>query len=1459
MHGKKELRQDTETGRSKNAKYLLFLSILLLLSWSSITVVALEKTTVPEIGETGQSNGLAPIFYGPNKIRGATVWEDSPDVAVTTASNTTQSENSVFIDPNNPLVVLNANNSSDWPVNTIYGIAAWVSTDGGQTWTGDVYGPVPETRADPATGINVDGKMFTGYITMPDLGQGVARSDDMGSNWTHKLIKLGGYSSWYMLDKNHLWVDNSSTSSYNGYLYSSWTNLMTGDPMFGEIEIARSTDVNVSWSTAVAISTGVNAGSHNQGVNNQTGPNGEVYVVWAIYDSWPSDETALGFAKSLDGGATWSPATRILENIRGIRSTELGGGKNMRVNSFPSMTVNQQTGQIFVVWTNIGIPGVNTGDPDIYMISSVDGGSSWSTPSRVNQDGIGNGKDQWFGWIACDPITGNLVCISYDSRNYSANDMVETFVAVSLDNGATWEDQRVSDAAWSGDGIPGFGGNYAGDYLGIDILDNHVYPIWSDPRSGNMLAYVSPFQIGPAPSQTIWVDGTYGDDVTGDGSVANPYETIGKGISMANDGDDVQVRPGVYVENIDFSGKGIILNGFYGPEMTILKPANPDESTVKMVSGEPAGTQFSGFTFRDGGDCYPFLIDGGAEPLITNNIFTFNIRNVVGNNKAVIKTSSSAPVITRNLFFKNSGISCVGIWSGTATITSNTFDNNARGFLTISPQGGIARHNIVTNSWQYGIHGNFTELDYNDVWNNNPDYNLNNPGPHDISVDPLYIDAASHRYYLEYNSPCIDAGDPSKRDPDFTTIDLGVFHAVYVPYQASTIQDALTEVAEVAVNVLVYPGTYTENIDFWGRHCRLMSVDGPETTILQPAIPNNPTIKMIDGEDERTLLSGFKIINGGDEYTFMISNGALPLIRDNVFWYNIRNVPGENKSVIRTDNSVPFFYKNLFYENGGISCIAIYTGSGEIVNNTFDDNGRGFLTLTGQGIAKNNIVTNSWEYGIHGNFTELDYNDVWNNNPDYNLNNPGPNDISADPLYTIDYRLQEGSPCIDAGDPAVRYNDPDGSRNDMGAYSFVSFYIEVPQDYATIQEAIDGAPDEDATIYVSPGVYNENIDFIGKTIRLTGAGNTASGDTTYLEPYVEDNPTVWISNGEGAGTELSGFTIREGGDTYTITIGSNASPLIANNVFYNNILCGLPDHEEDDILLRPSSITPDTGMEHESETGQMAGLPGPPPPPPGCGYNKVIIKCVQPSGTPVIQRNLFYHNGGISCVGVWTNAYAEIINNTFDDNPRGFLTISVNGGVALNNIVTNSDDYGIYGTWTELDYNDVWNNNPNYQSANPGPNSIEADPRYVNPGSRDYYLQGLSPCIDAGHPDPQYNDPDGSRNDMGAFPYTGLPPFVKETLPVPIHYSLSQNYPNPFNPRTAINYGLPEAAHVKVEIFNILGQRVTTLVNSHQEPGHYQVMWDSKDGFGHAVASGIYIYRMTTDSFAESRKMVLLK
>ncbi|MCI0596125.1 MAG: T9SS type A sorting domain-containing protein, partial [candidate division Zixibacteria bacterium] len=96
-----------------------------------------------------------------------------------------------------------------------------------------------------------------------------------------------------------------------------------------------------------------------------------------------------------------------------------------------------------------------------------------------------------------------------------------------------------------------------------------------------------------------------------------------------------------------------------------------------------------------------------------------------------------------------------------------------------------------------------------------------------------------------------------------------------------------------------------------------------------------------------------------------------------------------------------------------------------------------------------------------------------------------------------------------------------------------------------------------------------------------------------------------------------------------------------------------------------------------------------------------------------------------------------------------------------------------------------------------------------------------------------------------------------ETLPKT--FAVSPNFPNPFNPVTTISYDIPQASEVTLVVYNILGQKVRTLVNSRKDPGRYSVMWDAANDAGAAVASGIYIYRFQAGDFLQVRKMVLLK
>ncbi|NIR47637.1 T9SS type A sorting domain-containing protein [candidate division KSB1 bacterium] len=105
-----------------------------------------------------------------------------------------------------------------------------------------------------------------------------------------------------------------------------------------------------------------------------------------------------------------------------------------------------------------------------------------------------------------------------------------------------------------------------------------------------------------------------------------------------------------------------------------------------------------------------------------------------------------------------------------------------------------------------------------------------------------------------------------------------------------------------------------------------------------------------------------------------------------------------------------------------------------------------------------------------------------------------------------------------------------------------------------------------------------------------------------------------------------------------------------------------------------------------------------------------------------------------------------------------------------------------------------------------------------------------------------------------------LPPEPQPQEPsLPKHFRLSQNFPNPFNPGTEIHYELPVERHVNLTVYNVLGQRIKTLVDEVKEAGSYSVTWDGTDERGQPVPSGVYFYRFDAGVVSGTKKMLLMR
>lgn len=615
-------------------------------------------------------------------------------------------------------------------------------------------------------------------------------------------------------------------------------------------------------------------------------------------------------------------------------------------------------------------------------------------------------------------------------------------------------------------------------------------------------------------------------------------------------------------------------------------------------------------------------------------------------------------------------------------------------------------------------------------------------------------------------------------------------NTIYVgPNETITqIQNAI-DIADDCSVILVKPGFYTQRFNFKSKNVTVRSTLGPLfTTIWNTShLPGYNGVTFNSGETEYSVLEGFTIVGG---YYGVVCESSRPTIRNNVI--NGSGVAGIYAGSPLAEPNLQHRAPAIIENNTVLNC-PIY----------------GILTLSyySAPIIRNCIVTAN-DTGIAAEICQvigdppclpaplIEYCDVYGNDVNYLVGSGGPGSFSEDPLLNLDFTLQVGSPCIDNGDPDPKYNDPNGSRNDIGALPYLVDSVNVPADYSTIQEAIGAVNYQGGKVTVDSGTYVEtDIDFLGKAITVKAIHDpgktTIAAPTNYTKAFL-------FRNGEDSNSVLDGFRILGG---------------------RNGVAC----------------------------------------------YNSspTIIRCMFKDQMPGIDE------GALNLWGTTTNTVgrspAKIINCTFMGSSRsGIVDRSWDPPVIKNVIVYNNVEYGInWDTYLnkpweapELSYNCVNSNGTDYGGGitDSGVGSIFVDP-LLYPGGE---LSFLSPCIDAGDPDSIYNDPDGSRNDMGAWPYQPpqAPPPRKPELEegeLPYEFALNQNYPNPFNPVTVISFSLPVASEYELTIFNILGQEVKTF-SGHSEPGTVDIHWDAS-----AYGSGIYLYKLTAGTYTATKKMIVLK
>ena len=402
----------------------------------------------------------------------------------------TQNESGIAVNPTDPKnLIAAAVDYRDDGSRYVY-----VSFDGGETWEnknlGKVFGGWRSSN-DPSVSFDLDGNgylMYGAFISSNQKnGVFIAKTTDKGVTWDAHIPVIAHTGEQTLdsafEDKYYVEVDNAINSPYEGYVYTPWKRVTARDSAT-QIVFTRSTNGAYDWSEPIGISPRKSGTSEDTTYGQSfplltTGADGEIFAVWN-----DGIEHGVGFNRSYDGGITWEEP-RIIQNYNIFGETKFlqrqGGYRHslkgiVRAETYPVVkadyTDGPHSGNLYLTWA-----GDNP--PNIYFAKSNDDGDSWTDPIIVHKDTT---NDQFWQWMNIDPTNGDIAIMYLDSRNDEENIWCEAWVSLSTDGGDTWIEQQVSDYVFDLRRNP-FGGEFAGDYNGLDFYDGIIYPSWVDARN----------------------------------------------------------------------------------------------------------------------------------------------------------------------------------------------------------------------------------------------------------------------------------------------------------------------------------------------------------------------------------------------------------------------------------------------------------------------------------------------------------------------------------------------------------------------------------------------------------------------------------------------------------------------------------------------------------------------------------------------------------------------------------------------------------------------------------------------------------------------------------------------------------------------------------------------------------------------------------------------------------------
>ncbi len=385
------------------------------------------------------------------------------------------SEPSIFINPKFP--------------NQVVAAAApgkvYLSRDFGNTWKARELKSRYGIFGAPAILADNEGVAYYFHPSDPeDLGWKSSRVMDRmvghvsKNGWRWNRGKSIGHQPPHQHDKQWAVFDE-----YSNNIYLTWTQYDrydSSDPRdSSHVMFSYSNDRGKSWKPAIRINR-QGGDCHDMdmsvvGAHPAVGPRGEVYVAWAHNEK-------IYFDKSIDGGIMWLKNDKEIARQPGGSDVKVEGMS--RCKAYPTLVCDlsygEHHGDIYVSWYDQKNGEENS---DVWIVKSGDGGETWSTPKRVNDDR--SGRHQFMSRMAIDQVNGHLYIVFYDRRNHE-DTKTDVYLAYSTNGGESFTNVKISESPFVPDE-----NTYYGSYVNISAFAGYIRPVWTRTDNGKTSIYTA--------------------------------------------------------------------------------------------------------------------------------------------------------------------------------------------------------------------------------------------------------------------------------------------------------------------------------------------------------------------------------------------------------------------------------------------------------------------------------------------------------------------------------------------------------------------------------------------------------------------------------------------------------------------------------------------------------------------------------------------------------------------------------------------------------------------------------------------------------------------------------------------------------------------------------------------------------------------------------------------------------